>query len=146
MTFEVARTEFVVLVTMTPSPARLTVLKDLPDNYYANMVIQGVTSISTQGLNSSEHATAIIFALCAEEPAGTTLNGVGLRMIASHPGGAKLAKTTQRSTLLDHLEKVLKQGDKSKMMQSSILISLSESNESTILDNVQLIETLQTSK
>jgi len=31
-------------------------------------------------------------------------------------------------------------------MQSSILISLSESNESTILDNVQLIETLQTSK
>lgn len=31
-------------------------------------------------------------------------------------------------------------------MQSSILTSLAESNESTILDNVALIETLQTSK
>ena len=90
VTFEVALTEFASLVLQEPSPARLTVLKDLPDAYFANMLVQGCARIADQALSSEEHAKALIHALVAEEPAGTNLGGIGLRMIISNGGGAKL--------------------------------------------------------
>ena len=142
VTFDVAKSEFPSLVITSPSPARMTVLKDLPDSFFANMIVQGCTTISTQALTSEEHAQAFIFALVGEEPAGTTLVGVGLRMIMRHPGGAKLVKTTQRSALLDHLEKVLKQGDKVKMLNSSLVVScpaMGDSKFQDIKDSVDLV-------
>ena len=121
--FEAARTEFDKLVNETLSPERSMVLKDLPDSFFANMIVQGCTRITDAALTSAEHANALVHSLVFTEPPGTDIKGVSLMMLSNKTGSEKLVKTTQRSALLAYLEKVLKQSDRAKLVASCLAAS-----------------------
>ena len=143
-TFEASQTNFVGLILDKAAPARLTVLKDLPDSMYASMISQGCKGIQEAALTDENSAKAIIYSLAVEMPSGAheDFSGIGLKLISKKNDCQALVKTTQRSALLSFLERILKQPDRVVLATSACIATRPAVGNMTVADLIRCIESV----